>query len=130
MKPLCILVVDDEPSIYEACHLILTEQGHTVECCKTGENGLQAISKGRHDLILLDIKLPDMDGMEILKSVRDRSASAIVIVMTGYSTLSNALEAMKRGATDYLCKPFTDDDLIQAVENAVSEKRRPAGQKG
>ena len=130
MKPLCILVVDDEPSICEACHLILTEQGHTADCCKTGESGLQAISQGDHELLLLDIKLPDMDGMEILKQVRTQTPSMPVIVMTGYSTLLNALEAMKRGATDYLCKPFTDDDLIQAVENAVSEKRRPAGKKG
>jgi len=64
----------------------------------------------------VDMKLPDMDGMEILKTVREKVPAACVIVMTGYSTMSNALQAMKLGAADYLAKPFTDDELVEAVE--------------
>ena len=77
-----------------------------------------AIERGTYDLILLDMKLPDIDGMEILKTVRENSLGPFVIVMTGYSTMSNALQAMKLGAIDYLAKPFTDDELLNAVEKA------------
>jgi two-component system NtrC family response regulator len=77
---------------------------------------LLAIERGKYDLILLDVKLPDLDGMEILKSVREKGSVPVVIVMTGYSTMSNALQAMKLGAADYLSKPFTDDELVEAVE--------------
>jgi DNA-binding NtrC family response regulator len=116
MKPLSILVIDDESVICDACRLVLAEKGHRVEHCLTGNDGLLAIEGGTYDLILLDVKLPDVDGMEILKSVRIKGPVPLVIVMTGYSTMSNALQAMKLGAADYLAKPFTDDELVEAVE--------------
>jgi len=122
MKPLRILVIDDESVICEACHLVLSENGHTVDSCMTGKTGLIAIERGAYDVILLDMKLPDVDGMEILKTVREKTAAPCVVVMTGYSTLSNAVEAMKLGAADYLAKPFTDDDLIEAVEKAFNDQ--------
>jgi len=68
------------------------------------------------------MKLPDIDGMEILKSVSEKMPAPYVIVMTGYSTMSNAVQAMKLGAADYLSKPFTDDELIEAVEKACPEQ--------
>ena len=116
MKPLSILVIDDESVICDACRLVLAEKGHRVDHCLTGNAGLQAIEGGQYDLILLDVKLPDVDGMEILKSVKEKGSGPVVIVMTGYSTMSNALQAMKLGAADYLAKPFTDDELVEAVE--------------
>jgi len=116
MKPLRILVIDDESVICDACRLILAEKGHSVDRCLTGKSGLLAIEGGTYNLILLDMKLPDIDGMEILKSVREKGSGPVVIVMTGYSTMSNALQAMKLGAADYLAKPFTDDELVEAVE--------------
>ena len=118
MKALSILVIDDESVICDACRLVLGEQGHAVDHCLTGRNGLSAIERGCYDLILLDMKLPDIDGMEILKAVRVRAQAPRVIVMTGYSTMSNALQAMKLGAIDYLAKPFTDDELVVAVEKS------------
>ena len=118
MKTLSILVIDDESVICNACRLVLAEKGHAVDQCLNGRNGLRAIERGTYDLILLDMKLPDIDGMEILKSVRDKAYGPGVIVMTGYSTMSNALQAMKLGAIDYLAKPFTDDELLNAVEKA------------
>jgi two-component system NtrC family response regulator len=116
MKALSILVIDDESVICDACRLILAEYGHTVDLCLTGKTGLLAIERGAYDLILLDMKLPDIDGMQILKAVRKKVPAPFIIVMTGYSTLSNALQAMKLGAADYLAKPFTDDELVDAVE--------------
>ena len=114
MKPLRILVIDDESVICDACRLVLAEKGHAVDRCLTGKTGLLAIERSTYDLILLDMKLPDIDGTEILKIVREKASAPCVIVMTGYSTMSNALQAMKLGAADYLAKPFTDDELIEA----------------
>ena len=122
MKPRRILVIDDESVICDACRLVLAEKGHSVDHCLTGNAGLLAIEGGKYDLILLDVKLPDVDGMEILKSVREKGPVPVVIVMTGYSTMSNALQAMKLGAADYLAKPFTDDELIEAIEKSCTNQ--------
>lgn len=121
MSPLNILVIDNEEVICDACHLVLTERGHHVDYCKTGTSGLQTASRGGYDLVLLDIKLPDMDGMDILQVLRKEMPELYVIVMTGYATLGNAVQAMKLGAADYLSKPFTDDELLEAVEKAVKK---------
>jgi DNA-binding NtrC family response regulator len=118
MQALSILVIDDENVICDACRLILAERGHAVDRCLTGKRGLLAIERGTYDLILLDMKLPDIDGMEILKIAGEKKPAPCVIVMTGYSTMSNALQAMKLGAADYLAKPFTDDELVEAVEKS------------
>ena len=120
MKPIRILVIDDESVICEACELVLTEKGHTVDRRLTGQTGLQAIRQGIYDVILLDMKLPDIDGMEILQAVCEKVPTPCIIVMTGYSIMSNAVQAMKLGAVDYLAKPFTDDELIAAVEKSYS----------
>ena len=120
MRPLDIIVIDNENVICDACNLVLTERGHAVDYFKTGKTGLLAVERGSYDLALLDIKLPDMDGMEILKIMRKKRPEVRVIVMTGYSTMSNAVQAMKLGAADYLSKPFTDDELLEMVERVFS----------
>ncbi|MGB9442068.1 MAG: response regulator [Desulfobacterales bacterium] len=121
MKPYNVLVIDDERIICDACRLVLVEKGHVVDHCLTGTAGLLAIERGTYDVILLDMKLPDIDGTEILKTVREKRPAPCVIVMTGYSTMSNALQAMKLGAADYLAKPFTDDELVAAIEKSCSD---------
>jgi len=122
MKSLKVLVIDDESVICDACHLVLSEKGHAVDYCTTGKSGLLAIERGAYDVILLDMKLPDIDGMEILETIRAEMPATYVIVMTGYSTMSNAVQAMKLGAADYLSKPFTDDELVEAVEKAPIDR--------
>jgi DNA-binding NtrC family response regulator len=122
MKPLRILVIDDESVICDACRLVLAEKGHAVDRCLTGTAGLLAIERGTYEVVLLDMKLPDIDGTEILKTVRNKRPAPCMIVMTGYSTMSNALQAMKLGAADYLAKPFTDDELVEVVEKSCSNK--------
>jgi len=116
MKSLRVLVIDDERVICDACTLILSEEGYMVERCMTGKAGLLAIEQADYDMILLDLKLPDLEGMEILKIIRKKKPDLCVIVMTGYDTIPVAVEAMKLGASDYLGKPFTDDNLIAAIE--------------
>jgi len=122
MTPMQILVIDDEGVICDACRLVLAEKGHGVDHCLSGKGGLLAIERGTYDVVLLDMKLPDIDGTEVLKAVREKTPAPRVIVMTGYSTMSNAINAMKLGAADYLSKPFTDDELIEAIEKSCANR--------
>src|SRR5210317_2551079 len=100
-----ILIIDDEASICKGCSLILREQNCSVSSRTTGKDGLREALAGRFDIVLLDIRLPDIDGMAILASLREKKPEINVIMMTGYSTIQNAVEAMKGGAFDYLAKP-------------------------
>ncbi len=118
-----ILVIDDEEVICNGCRLILSDQGHEVESHTKGRAGLRGIREGQFDVVLLDMKLPDMDGMEILRTAREEKPGLYFIVMTGYSTVQNAVEAMKLGAMDYIAKPFSDDELVLAVASALEKKR-------
>ncbi len=118
-----VLVIEDERSIRGACCMILEDQGYQTDSRSTGKSGLQAIRQGSFDILLLDLKLPDFDGMEILRAVMSEKPSICVIIMTGYSTVRNAVEAMKIGAFDYLPKPFDDDELVLVVERALKLKR-------
>jgi len=119
MKPLKILVIDDELVICSGCHMILSDLGHKVDTCNTCKEGLDAIRKRDYHLVLLDMKLPDSDGMEILKTVRVEKTGIYIIVMTGYATIRSVVSAMRFGAFDYLPKPFTDEELIASVERAM-----------
>jgi DNA-binding NtrC family response regulator len=123
MNPGKILVIDDEPVICQGCRLALTDKGYGVDFRLRGGPGLEAVSEGDYDLVLLDMKLPDRDGLDILKSLRQNHPLLQVIVMTGYSTVQNAVEAMKSGAFDYLTKPFTDEELTLVAERALEKKR-------
>ncbi|MBN2318555.1 MAG: sigma-54-dependent Fis family transcriptional regulator [Acidobacteria bacterium] len=123
MKPTDILVIDDESIIRKGCLLVLADEGHNVECCHTGQQGLQRIQASAPDIVLLDLKLPDMDGLEILASIKKTHPDIYIIIMTGYATVSTAVEAMKLGAFDYQAKPFSDDELIMTVNRAVETKK-------
>jgi len=123
MRSARILVIDDEQILCDGCQVVLSDQGHSVDFCINGKAGLESIGKGQFDLVLLDMKLPDMNGMDILRSVRKEMSGVYVIVMTGYSTVQNAVEAMKLGAVDYLDKPFSDDELVLAVNRALEKKQ-------
>lgn len=123
MESINILVIDDERVICDGCHLILSEKGHSVDICLKGSEGLNAVQGGKYDLILLDLKLPDIDGLEILHAVKKTNPNIYVVIMTGYSTVQSAVQAMKLGASDYLTKPFIDDALLLAVERVIEKKK-------
>ncbi|RLC30431.1 MAG: response regulator [Deltaproteobacteria bacterium] len=111
-----ILIIDDEKVICKACKMVLSEREFSCDHSISGREGLEKVLNHSYDVLLLDMKLKDMDGMEILKKVKEEKPELYVIVITGYSTVENAVRAMKLGANDYLSKPFTDDRLIAAVE--------------
>ena len=114
-----ILIMEDEMSVAKGLELVLSEEGYTVDLAMTGRSALDSFTRKPFDLLIADLRLPDIDGLEVIKKVKDRRPDTGVIVITGYSTVPSAVEAMKLGASDYLSKPFTDDDFMSAVKGAL-----------
>jgi DNA-binding NtrC family response regulator len=121
-----VLVIDDELIILNSCHRILTEKEYEVQTVQTGAEGLQKLREETFDIVLTDLMMPEISGMEILKKVMKSYPDIIVIMITGYSTVQTAVEAMKLGAYDYIPKPFTPDELVEAVDKALEKKRQDA----
>jgi DNA-binding NtrC family response regulator len=118
-----ILVVDDEPPICHNCQKILAKAGHTAVCAYNGHEALALMAGQAFDVVVTDLKMSRMGGMELLRRVKTASPDTMVIVITGYSTVSSAVEVMKLGAFDYLPKPFTPDELRAVVAQAVLARR-------
>lgn len=118
-----ILVIDDDESIRVGCSQTLLEEGYRVQGAGDGPSGLQLVAHESFDLIVLDLKMPRMDGIQVLKQIRDDSPHTAVVVITGYATIESAVEAMRFGAYDYIPKPFTPDMLLAVVRRAVEHKR-------
>lgn len=118
-----ILIIDDEPSICSGCRLILADKGYAAEVCSTGKAGMKALLTGKYPLALLDMKLPDIDGMEILKAVKTAKLDVCIIVMTGYANVKHAVESMRLGSFDYIAKPFAEEELLNAVNMAIENRR-------
>jgi len=116
------VVIDDQPVICSGVRLALEERGHTVDICLNGREGRQAIGANHYDVALLDVRLPDDDGMEILQFIKQEKYDLEVIVMTGHASVDDAVAAMKQGASNYITKPFTDQQLVQEVEKAIGHK--------
>ena len=116
MKQRKILIIDDEDVICKACKMILDEEEFLCDNSLSGAKGLDMALNNLYDVLLLDMKLKDMNGMKILKKVKKDRPELYVIVITGYSTLANTVKAMKLGADDYLSKPFNEEELITAVK--------------
>jgi DNA-binding NtrC family response regulator len=121
-KDIRILVVDDEPSMADSLKQNLAEEGYTVDTAPSGADAIELFDRGAHHLVLCDVKLPDMDGMEIVKHIKDASPATEVIVMTGYGTVERAIEATKAGAFWFLQKPFDFEVLQPLVEKALERR--------
>jgi len=119
-----ILVVDDEKIVLKSCERILSEEEYDVQTVLTSAEGLQRLNNETFDIVLTDLKMPEINGMEILKRVMESYLDIVVIMMTGYSTVRTAVAAMKLGAYDYIPKPFTPEELVEAVDRALEKKRQ------
>lgn len=118
-----VLIVDDEKRIRQVCAQMLTQDGFDVAQAENGEKGLEAIADRHFDIILLDLCMPGISGMEALAQIRSLHPDTVVIVITGYATLSHAIDAMKNGAFDFLAKPFSPEDLRLVIGKAFEHIR-------
>lgn len=121
-KEVRILVIDDEPTMADSLKQNLAEEGYTVDTASAGAEAIELFDRGAHHLVVCDVKLPDMDGMEILKHIKDTQPATEVIVVTGYGTVERAIEATKAGAFWFLQKPF-DFEVLQPLVAKALERR-------
>ena len=117
-----ILVVDDELSMREFLELMLTREGYKVSCAKDGSIAVEMIKKDHFDLLLCDIRLGDITGIDVLKAAKDKNYETVVIMISAYATAETAVEAMNFGAYDYVPKPFSNDELKQTILKALELK--------
>jgi len=118
-----VLVVDDERSMRELIRIVLEKQGHEVDEAEDGRVAVERITDGTYDLVLTDLKMPGMTGLEVLSHVKRNDPSCQVILMTAYASTDTAIQAMKAGARDYVIKPFKVDELLVQVEKALDVRR-------
>ena len=119
-----ILVMEDEPSVAQGLQMVLHDEGYNVDVAMSGGSALDTFDKKGFDLLVADLRLPDIDGMEVIRRVKQKKPDTGVIVITGYASVSSSVEAMKLGVYDYLPKPFTDEEFKQAVEGALEGKKK------
>ena len=116
-----ILVMEDDLSVAKGLEMVLSEEGYAVNLAGTGELAMEAFKQKRFDLLVADLRLPDIDGMEVIRQVKEAKPETEVIVITGYGTTATAVEAMKLGVHDFLPKPFTEDQIKAAIDEALKE---------
>ncbi|MCZ6633458.1 MAG: response regulator, partial [bacterium] len=118
-----ILVIDDELDMLSSCKKLLERMGNTVSVAERGEDGLERFENEDHDLVITDLKMPGMDGMEVLRGIKERRPGTTVIVFTGFGTVEDAVMAMKEGAFDFIQKPIKPDEFRIVVERALNQQR-------
>lgn len=118
-----ILIVDDDDQLRKSFEKLLTEENYTVRTAPTGEKGIEKVKERIPDLVVLDIRLPGINGLEAFKSIRTIDAKLPVLIMTAYGTTETAIEATKLGAFDYVLKPFDIPDILSLIEQAIEAGR-------
>jgi len=118
-----ILIIDDEPLMRISITDALIAEGYDVKGSESGRGGMGFISKGNYDVIITDLNLPEVDGMEILKTALKRSPKSKVIMITAYGSVDTAVDAMKQGAYDYITKPFSMDELLIIVRRLMEFRK-------
>ncbi len=122
-----VLVVDDQKNMRATTAMVLRQAGHVVEEAEDGAAAILRVQQEAYDVVLTDLRMPSVDGMEVLRGVQRSAPETQVIVMTAYGTIESAVEAIRRGAYDFLAKPFKENELLLRVEKAL-EKRRLVGE--
>jgi CheY-like chemotaxis protein len=125
-----VLVMEDEANVARALEMVLKEEGYEVDVAMTGASALDRFNWKDFDLLIADLRLPDIDGMDVVKKVRQEQPNTDVVVITGYSTVESAVEAMKLGVVDYLAKPFTEDELKNIIASTLNKREATSTGKG
>ncbi len=120
-----ILVIDDDTSLQRVLDYNLQEEGYDVQTASSGEEGLYYFGQCQPALVITDMNMPGMDGLMVLKSIKERSPETLVIIITAFGTVDAAVEAMKAGAHDYITKPFNRDELKLTVRKALQPGMKP-----
>ena len=124
-RPLAnILVVDDSEAICKALHDVLTLSGYAVRTAPSGERAMQILETAQADLIISDLKMSGMSGLQLLKKVKDRNPSLPFVILTGYGDMDSVIEAMRSGVADYLKKPFSVDEVLKVTERELKRSKR------
>jgi DNA-binding NtrC family response regulator len=119
MKKQKALVIDDEQVVLDSVSKILTDENYEVDVSLSGREGLNWAIQKEYDIVLTDIRMPDIGGMRVLRDIKRANPSLPVVMITGYGSIQSSVQAMKLGAADYIEKPFTPDQLINAVSSAL-----------
>jgi DNA-binding NtrC family response regulator len=118
-----ILIIDDEEVVLDSCTQILAGGDYEILTTQDGTSGLKLVEEFKPDLIYVDLKMPGLSGFDVLEQLSDLDPTVVAIVITGYATISSAIDAMKKGAYDFLPKPFTPDEFRIITQRGL-EKRR------
>ena len=122
-----ILAVDDESVVLDSFRKILVVAGYAIDTLENGREALGLVQKHKYDFVFTDLKMPEMDGLDVVKGVKHFSPETDVIVITGYATIESAVDAMKYGAMDYVQKPFTEDELVEFTKKCLIRRRERQG---
>lgn len=120
-----ILVIDDEAIVRKSCERTLVPEGYDVRLATNGRDGIAFMEKENFSLVLLDLKMPDMDGIEVLNKINTTWPDTKVVMVTGYSTVDTAVQALRLGAYNFIEKPFTPDILLAAVKEVFDKSGGP-----
>ena len=118
-----ILVIEDDPGVSASIGMLLPARGYDVETASLAHDGLERAAATDFDLVITDLRLPDGSGMSVIASLHNTQPALPIILMTSYSSLDTAIEALRNGAVDYVIKPFHNDALLFAIERALNERR-------
>lgn len=119
-----ILVIDDEEVVGESLRRTFQDDGYVIEIAHSGLEGLQKTRRDKFDLAIVDLKMPDISGLDVIKKIKEEQPDMMMVMITGYSTVDSATEALKTGVFDYLPKPFTPEEISNVVEKALETKQR------
>jgi two-component system sensor histidine kinase/response regulator len=118
-----ILIIDDEEIVLDSCTFILAKSGYQIVTARNGTLGLEMLEQEKPDLVFVDLKMPGISGLEVLEKIQELDPTIVPIVITGFATVSSAVEAMKKGAYDFLPKPFTPDEMRLIARRAIDKRR-------
>lgn len=121
-----ILIIDDDPNLLDTLSEVLREEGYQVGTAVTGEDGLSILKRENYDLVLLDIRLPGLDGEVVMREIYNYHPDTEMIIISGYGSLESAITAIRLGVKDYFIKPYQVDDLLKAVYQALTQKETRA----
>ena len=119
-----ILVMEDEATVAKGLEMVLSEEGYRVALAATGHEAIDTFVRKEFDLLVADLRLPDMNGMDVIKMVKEKWPRTEVVVITGYASVNSAVASMQLGAYDYLPKPFTEEQIKESIHSALKVKAK------